>query len=140
MIYCCFHATGKSTLSKINSKFVDLDFHYLTVDEIINLTIENLSIGKTPLLPVWGILRQELDKRKINYTLVYPARILKEEYITRIRNRNKSKELEDNLTHNWDIVISNLEQSNNNKIVLNSGEFISDKINHEHHHSLPWRF
>lgn len=134
MIYCCFHATGKTTLSRKNSRFIDIDIPYLGVDEIVNLALENQSIGKIPLLPMWGILRQELNKRQIKYKIIYPDISLKEEYIDRINKRNKSTELEESLQEYWDILINGFMQSGTESIVLKSKQYLENIFNHEHDH------
>lgn len=136
MIYCCFHATGKTTLSRKNSRFIDLDIPYLGVDEIVNLALENENCGKIPLLPMWGILRQELNKRQIKYKIIYPDISLKEEYINRINKRNKSSELEESLQEHWDILINGFKQSSTESIVLNSKQYLENILNHEHDHTL----
>ena len=73
---------------------------------------------------------EELEKRNIEYTLVFPERELKEEYRQRAIDRNSDSDFVEGFFSRWDTHIDDcLKRKTKNKIVLKSGMFLSDIIN-----------
>ena len=74
-------------------------------------------------------MRQALVDNKLLFILVYPDRSLKQEYIERFKKRKSPFKFINFLEKNWDIFIDQMEkQSNCEKIVLNSGQYLKDYI------------
>lgn len=70
-----------------------------------------------------------LRKEGIPFTLVYPERGLKTEYVDRFRQRHSPKSFIDILSGNWDLFLEFLEKQNDCEcIVLSSRQYISDVI------------
>ena len=71
--------------------------------------------------------RTGLRESGISFTLVYPRRQLREEYIGRYRSRGSPEALCNFINKNWDSLISSCTAENRcPKIMLEKGEFISD--------------
>lgn len=84
---------------------------------------------KIVLVSQHEILRKCLDAVKLDYVLVYPDKSLKDEYIERYRARGNNDGFINLISNKWDSWIHNLDNINNhNKIVLQSGQFLSDVI------------
>jgi len=76
-----------------------------------------------------NIVRDELVKNDIPFVLIYPNRNIKEEYINRYKNRGSDNNFINLLKDNWDKFIDDCEnQIGCRKIIINSGEYLSDKI------------
>ena len=74
-------------------------------------------------------VRDALQNQKINFTLVYPSRDIKDEYIQRYVDRGNDDKFVDLLKNNWETWMTELEnQSGCNKVELNKGEYLSDII------------
>lgn len=79
------------------------------------------------------IVRDALVNNNINFTLVFPERNLKEEYIKRFKNRGNDQEFINMLEHNWDSFIDEMENQKKCKsIKLKFGEFLSDFLKKIH--------
>lgn len=88
-------------------------------------------IGKVDLLfvgcqpEVIAVLR----KASIPFTLVYPERGLKAQYVNRFRERKNQQPFIDLLSKNWELFLDFLEdQKDCERIVLGSGQYISDVV------------
>lgn len=144
-IIAAFPGTGKSYLvGNIgkNSTAIDLDTNKYTNGydkngKVINaefpdnyLEAVKQAIGKTDYLFV-GCQPEVLDilkKEGMNIILVYPERQLKDEYINRFNARNSSREFSNLIHDNWDQFIDYLEAQNSERLILKSGQYISDVI------------
>ena len=74
-------------------------------------------------------VRDALVNNKIQFTLVYPDRSLKDEYIERYSKRGNDEKFIELLKKNWDSWIDELEQQTDcDKIVLKTGEYLGDVI------------
>lgn len=72
-------------------------------------------------------VRKALVENDLFFTLVYPSRELKEEYLQRYKERNSPDNFIKLLSDNWDLWLDELEnQKGCNHIVLKSGQFISN--------------
>ena len=72
-------------------------------------------------------VREALLKNEIEFTLVYPDRELKEEYLRRYKERGSSESFINLISNNWDLWLTELENQTGCKhIVLKSNQFISN--------------
>lgn len=86
-------------------------------------------IGKVDIILITCHLEiiKKLRDEGIEFTLVYPKKELKAEYIERYKKRNDKKKFIDSLSENWDRLISNLEkQKVHKRIILKSAEYLED--------------
>lgn len=72
-------------------------------------------------------VREALVKNNLPFTLIYPKRELKDEYLQRYKQRGNSEKFVELLNNNWDLWLDELEQQEGcNHIVLESNQFISN--------------
>lgn len=71
-------------------------------------------------------VREGMQVNGIKYVLVYPDRSLKDEYIARYKQRSSSEFFINFMADNWDKFIDSCENDPGDKIVLKSGQFLSD--------------
>ncbi len=70
-----------------------------------------------------------LENEGIEYTLVYPDIVLKDEYIKRYEQRGNPKKWIDNVAENWNDWIAEMEnQAKCTKIRLSRGQYLSDVL------------
>jgi hypothetical protein len=68
-----------------------------------------------------------LRKLGLKFTLVYPERVLRDEYVRRFEVRGSSQFFTNQLSNSWDHFLDFLEgQADCEKIQLGSGQYISD--------------
>jgi len=95
----------------------------------INHIKDNIYKADIILVSSHNIVRDELVKNDIPFVLIYPNRNIKEEYINRYKNRGSDNNFINLLKDNWDKFIDDCEnQIGCRKIIINSGEYLSDKI------------
>lgn len=130
-----FSNIGKSSLKKYKDICcIDLDTCYFNkIDNWVNVYIECILALKEKydcvLITTYGDVLQELNKRNIKYYLVYPKRELKEEYQQRAIRRGSDKDFIEGFFSRWDSHIDDcINNKNNNKIVLDKNEYLSDVI------------
>lgn len=130
-----FSNIGKSSVSKYkNYKIIDFDTTYFNKkDDWVNIYIECVLALKDKydfvLITTHGDILHEMNKRGISYTLVYPKREHMEEYRKRAIDRGSDKEFVEGFFSRWDSHIDDCEKNNiRDKIILNSGEYLSDII------------
>lgn len=130
-----FSNIGKSYIKNNNVvNCIDLDSHYFNkVDGWISVYVDCLlSLKETydyVFITTHGDILNELNKRNIEYYLVYPERDLKEEYRKRAINRGSDKEFVEGFFKSWDRHIDDcIKNKCKNKIVLKSNEYLSDVI------------
>lgn len=74
------------------------------------------------------IVREAMQAVGIPYVLVYPKRELKRDYIERYKKRGSPQTFIDLMEAKWDDFIDSCERDPNTKIVLESGQFLSDVL------------
>lgn len=74
------------------------------------------------------IVRAALKTAGIQYTLVYPSRELKDEYIKRYIHRGSPPEFIKMMDKNWDTFIDSCENDTAESVKLLGGEFLLDYI------------
>lgn len=144
LVISAFPGTGKSFITKNNNKkdFVVLDsdsseYSWFKKGErnpdFPNNYIKHIkeNLGKADIIMVSSHkdVRDALVKNNIDFTLVYPDKSLKDEYIKRYQERGNDEKFIETLDKNWNNWIEELEnQTGCKKIVLKSGQFLSDVI------------
>lgn len=130
-----FSNIGKSYLIKNkNINCIDFDTCYFKkIDNWVNIYVECVLALKEKyvyvLITTYGEVLNELNKRNIEYYLVYPKRELKEEYRNRAIKRGSDKDFIEGFFSRWDTHIDDcIKNKNKNKIVLNENEYLSDVI------------
>ncbi|WPH68783.1 hypothetical protein [Stenotrophomonas phage BUCTxx100] len=86
--------------------------------------------GLTMFVSSHDVVRKALKENALDYTLVYPDRSLKEEWIERYNKRGSPQSFIDLLTNKWDDFIDSCESDDGCKerFVLQSGQGLSDII------------
>ena len=130
-----FSHIGKSYLIKNkNINCIDFDTCYFKkIDNWVNIYVECVLALKEKydyvLITTYGEVLNELNKRNIEYYLVYPKRELKEEYRNRAIKRGSDKDFIEGFFSRWDTHIDDcIKNKNKNKIVLNENEYLNDVI------------
>lgn len=144
-IIAAFPGTGKSyfiaSLGQV-IKAIDLDTNDYTQGYDKNGKVVNQgfpenylrsikgAIGQTSILfigcqpEVLNLLREE----GVSALLVYPNRRLKEEYMSRFRERGDSQGFRNLMYDNWDQFLDYLEVQDSERLILESGQYVSDVI------------
>ena len=132
-----FSNIGKSSFINYKKASVyDLDTCYFNkIDNWVPIYIDCLlalsEIYDYVFITTYGDVLKELEKRNIPYTLVYPKRDLKEEYRLRAIKRHSSDDFVQGFFSRWDMHIDDcLKRKPTKRIELNSGEYLSDIIDH----------
>lgn len=89
------------------------------------------NIGKVPYIFVSShdVVRAALPNHEIPYTLVYPDRSLKEEYLGRYQERGSDENFLMLMNAKWDDFIDSVERETvPRKIVLQSGQYLVDVL------------
>lgn len=89
------------------------------------------NIGKVDIIFISShkIVQDALKHSNIHYTIIYPDKSLKNEWIIRFKNRGNNKEFIEFISNNWDSFIDEIEENTfHKKIKLNSGEYIADVL------------
>lgn len=137
-VICGFPGIGKSTLFKElkDSDFKVLDSDSSTFDKAhfpdnyIKYIKEETDKGYTILASSHDVVRDALLKEKMLFTLVYPDKTLKEEYLKRYKERGSPEAFVKLLDSNWDKWIGQCDDLNSDyvhKVKLKAGEFIDAK-------------
>lgn len=154
MIIAAFAGCGKTTFANMNNSTLDLHsmpFKYF-LDGRNDLGEEGKADPENVMRPEWPYnyisaienvmnnykyvlipsdfrVMALLEKKQIQYTLVYPHRNSKYEYLERYINRENSRNFLSIFYGNWEWFIDNLESDTyGEKIVLQSHQFLSDVI------------
>ena len=89
------------------------------------------NIGKADIICIssHNIVRNALVEKDLPFTLVYPDRSLKEEYIKRYKDRGNNPVFVKLLENNWNIWMDDMEnQKGCDHIRLKSGQYLIDVI------------
>lgn len=133
-----FPGVGKSTLFKelkdSDKKVLDSDSSTFDKkdfpDNYIKHIKEKTEDGYTILGSSHDTVRNALIKEGIPFTLVYPDKSLKDEYLERYKERGSPEKFISLLDENWDKWIGQCDDLDNDlvkKVVLKSGEFLDSK-------------
>ena len=131
-----FPGVGKSYLFKTNKNKVILDSDSSKFDKkhFPDNYIQHIkkNIGKADIICISSHkeVRDTLVENQLFFTLVYPERSLKKEYVERYKERGNDDNFVKLLEKNWGSWMDELENQKGCKHVrLKSGEYLSDKIN-----------
>lgn len=101
------------------------DFPNNYIDHIKN------NIGKMDFIFVSShdVVREALNKEGIEYTLVYPSKDIKAEYIQRYIDRGNNEKFVELLQSNYELFIDGIEKETHPKLVsLKAGQYLSDVL------------
>lgn len=73
-------------------------------------------------------VRDELNKRSIPFTIVLPSLDMKQEMIDRYIKRGNQENFVTMLENNYETFVNDLMSDQNNKIVLDSGQYLKDVV------------
>lgn len=137
-----FPAVGKSHFYENNSELIVLDsdsskFSWISEGvrhpEFPQNYIEHIksNIGKANVILVSShkVVRDALKENNIHYTLMYPDKSLKDEYIQRYKHRGNNDAFIKMIDSNWDSFIDEIEQETYpEKIKLKHSQYLNDAI------------
>jgi hypothetical protein len=136
IIISAFPGCGKSHLfrNKGDKKILDSDSSKFDKSQFPQNYIEHIksNIGEVDMILVSSHkeVRDALVDNAIEFTLVYPNKDIKDEYIQRYVDRGNEEKFVNLLKNNWSNWIPELEQQSGcKKIELNSGQYLSDVLN-----------
>jgi hypothetical protein len=116
----------KQILDSDSSKFDKSKFPQNYIDHIKS----NIGTADMILVSSHKEVRDALVDNGIDFTLVYPNKDIKDEYIQRYIDRGNEDKFVELLKNNWNIWIPELEkQQGCKKIELNGGQYLSDVLN-----------
>lgn len=134
MVYCCFPCSGKTWLSQ-NSDSVDLEISNYMTDEVlvtkeyIDDIIDHSTRHRVVTAACFPRVLYFLERRGVEHTLVFPEYSLLEEWADRLTKREPDGEVAEMMREwLWDRLHNSFEYSNCPKIVLSSGQYLSDVI------------
>ena len=127
---------GKERYREGNHKLITLDADSSSFDKggfpLNYISHIKSKLGKVDILFVssdWEV-RKSLVNNGIFFTLVYPNKSLKIEYLKRYAERGDSDEFINSLLSKWNVWLDELGNQNGCvHLVLNSGEYLWDKLN-----------
>lgn len=88
-------------------------------------------IGKVDFVFVSShdVVREALNEEEVVYTIVYPSKEIKEEYIQRYIDRGNNEGFVKLLQSNYELFIDGIEKEKHPKLVsLESGQYLSDVL------------
>jgi|AACY02.16.fsa_nt_gi hypothetical protein len=133
-----FPATGKTHFFNNTDLYVmDSDSSTFNKDEFPGNYIQHIKnyIGKVDFILISSHIdvREALVKEGMWFSLVYPDISLKAEYIKRWEDRGSPPEFVKLMTEHWEQWIGQMdEQVGCDRITLESGQYLSDVIVHDH--------
>ena len=120
-----FNNSTRNVLDSDSSTFDKSDFPTNYIEHIKS----NLGSTDVILISSHKDVREALVDNELRFTLVYPKKELKDEYLERYKERGSPEGFINLLSENWDTWIDEMDcQENCQKIVLESGEYISDMV------------
>ena len=135
LVVSAFPGCGKSHLFRNKGVMKILDSDSSTFDKsqfpenYINHIKSNIGDADIILVSSHKEVRDALQNQGINFTLVYPKKDIKDEYIQRYIDRGNDGKFVELLKQNWENWVGELnQQSGCEKIKLDSGQYLSDVI------------
>jgi len=146
-VICGFPGIGKSYFKNNTNKHVldsDSSLFSWSAPNVRNPNfpknyIEHIknNVGKVEIILVSShkIVRDALLANHISFTIVYPEKSLKQEYLKRFVNRKSPKEFVELLSNNWNNWINEIENipeytndTKCSKVILSKGEYLDDYL------------
>ena len=130
--YYCYNVNlshytqSKFAIDSDSSKFDKANFPQNYIEHIK----EKISEGYTRIfISTHKEVRDALVKNGLEFTLIYPKKELKEEYLKRYKERGSPDAFINIISNNWEVWLEDLRNQKGCKhIELESGQFISDLI------------
>ena len=130
-----FPGVGKSYLFKNKGNKIILDSDSSKFDKkkfpenYIKHIKDNIGMADIILVSSHDVVRDALVANGLDFTLVYPDKSIKDEYIQRYKDRGNKDDFVNRLEDNWDRWIDGMEKQKGAKhIKLQSGQYLSDVI------------
>ena len=130
-----FPGCGKSHLFKNKGKraILDSDSSKFNKDYFPENYMQHIknNMGKADIICISShdVVREALVESKLPFTLVYPDRSIKEEYIQRYKDRGNEESFVKLLENNWEAWMDGMEtQKGCDHIKLQTGQYLSDVI------------
>ena len=136
VIVCGFFGVGKSSVTKYRPdvNFFDLDAKYFVKQPGWERMYVECALGLTNTYDIVCLKSSDKVMNLLNdlgekYYLVYPSRYAKRDFMERAIKNKYSREWIENFFSRWERYLEEVEQEDNaNKIVLQSGEYLSDIV------------
>jgi len=130
-----FPGVGKSYLFRNpgDKKISDSDSSHFNKDYFPENYIQHIknNIGEADIICISShdVVRNALVENDLHFTLVYPDKSLKEEYVSRYKERGNNDQFVTLLEKNWNDWIGQLEtQEGCDHIKLQKGQYLSDVL------------
>ena len=147
-----FPGIGKTTLVQINKNYIDLessDYKWIDIDKTLPIEerkgtaktinpdfpenyikkiIELTDMRFNVLISSHKEVREALQAQGIEYTIVLPSLDMKEEMISRYLSRGNQESFVNLLKTNYEKFVGDLSIDPNEKIILKSGQYLSDLV------------
>ena len=151
-VISAFPGIGKTTLVQTNKNYIDLessDYKWIDIDKTLSIeerkgtakTInpdfpenyikkitELTDMGFNVLISSHKEVREALQTQSIEYTIVLPSLDMKEEMINRYLSRGNQESFVNLLKTNYEKFVEDLSMDSNEKVVLKSGQYLSDLV------------
>ena len=136
VIVCGFFGVGKSSVTKYRPdvKFIDLDAKFFVKQPGWEKMYVECALALTNEYDIVCLKSSDkvmnlLDRLGKKYYLVYPNRYAKRDFMERAIKNKYSREWIENFFSRWESYLDEIDQQENaNKIVLQSGEYLSDIV------------
>ena len=136
VIVCGFFGVGKSSVTKYRPdvKFIDLDAKFFVKQPGWEKMYVECALALTNEYDIVCLKSSDkvmnlLDRLAKKYYLVYPNRYAKRDFMERAIKNKYSREWIENFFSRWESYLDEIDQQENaNKIVLQSGEYLSDIV------------
>lgn len=129
-----FPGIGKSTLKENGYDCIDADSSKFDKAQFPGNFIEFIKRMTARqdiefvFIPTHESVRKLLLGNDIDFTVVYPDRSLKEEYLTRYKERGSPTAFIDIMFRQWDSFIQTCEDCTATKVMLSEGEYLQDVL------------
>lgn len=151
-IISAFPGIGKTTLVQTNKNYIDLessDYKWIDINKTLSIEerkgtaktinpdfpenyikkiMELTDMGFNVLISSHKEVREALQAQGIEYTIVLPSLDMKEEMISRYLSRGNQESFVNLLKTNYEKFVGDLSIDPNEKVVLESGQYLSDLV------------
>lgn len=132
MIVSAFCGVGKSYLCD-NDNYSEVECWKYSNDpnfpkNYVKEVKNQLKNNKIVFISTNPVTLDELKRQGLDFLLIYPDVSLKDEYMTRYKERGSHEDFINTLDEHWDNWITELEGYECNKIKVGQGEYLSDVL------------
>lgn len=127
-VISAFPGVGKTKAVEIVPNLIDLDLPGIPMGEYIDKINDHLSNDMRVLVPSWETLRVAMRDAGIIYTIVYPQRDLKADYMMRYIKRGSDEKFLNTLNNRWDAFIDSCSSDpvDDHLVLKQSQAYLSD--------------